>query len=436
MEKMNWSKYNIIYESPKHGYLLFNLLSGAFIDLNDNELRDLIFLLKDGNIESLLEEHADIKSFLLSSAIINNNGDEQNINFLKMRALMRRYDNSHKALTILPTLNCNLKCSYCFVGDNIVNKSMSREVINQLKNYLKNSYSKVEQLSLCWFGGEPLLELPIIEEITEYIKELGIKYKSDIVTNGILITSDVINLLEKLNISNIQITLDGIKETHDRKRIFENGQGTFDRIMNNLRLLHDSIEKGAKKSVNIRINVDMANKDEYHKMRSFIKANFPKFLVYPGIIMKYSSCSSAVNCFSSQKEIAEFWIEQYEKYGIDDISFYPFLRGINACTADNPYSEIIGPEGEIYLCLKDVGDKKESIGSIMNSGRNIELLTNYTVKYFAYDVDECKKCRVLALCGGGCSNLRYRKDKYGEEHDYCAQFKNNISFNICNFSGR
>lgn len=422
---MKWSKYNLIYESPKHGWLLFNMLSGTFIDLNDDEAREIIESLRcNGDVDNLLASDNELRDYLLSSAIINENGDADNLALLKMRSLMNRFDSSKKKTVIVPTMDCNLRCSYCFIGGNIKPSRMSDEVVERVKRYLKDTHRQNELVTINWFGGEPLLEVPTIKEISEYVLGLGMNLQSEIVTNGVLLTPEIIETFESLRIFGIQITFDGLKETHDEKRVFSDGRGTYDIIMNNLDYLHKYISSREFMKVNIRINVDKDNHDEYHKMHAVISEKYPLFTIYPGVLMQYKSCSSAINCFSRQKDVAEFWAQQYERYGIDDIQYYPLVKGTGACLAENPYSTVIGPEGEQYLCLKDVGDENEVVGNIFDNKKNVSKIVHYAVKTFCYDNDECNKCHAVALCGGGCPNLKYRKNTYNEDHDYCAQFKN------------
>lgn len=422
---MEWSKYNFLYKSDRHGWLLFNMLSGVFVDLNDTSTRELILSLKDNNdMQNILEMDDELKDFLLSSAIINNGGDETNIAILKMRSLMNRYDSCQKKLVIVPTMDCNLSCSYCFIGQNIKPLKMSNAVVEQVKKYITKNYNKFETVVIDWFGGEPLLEYSIIKEITEHVLGLDMNVQSDITTNGVLLTPEIIDNLENLRIFSLQVTLDGLKHTHDKKRVFKSGEGTFDLIMKNLDYLHTYVADKKLMTVNIRINVDKENHEEYHLLHNIVEQRYPLFTIYPGILMEYKSCSSAINCFSCQSEVAEFWTQQYEKYGIDDIQYYPLIKGTGACLAENPYSSVIGPEGEQYMCLKDVGDEREIVGNIFNDKKDISKIVHYAVKNFCYDNEQCSKCHAVALCGGGCPNLKYRKMEYGEDHDYCAQFKN------------
>jgi uncharacterized protein len=302
---------------------------------------------------------------------------------------------------------------------------MSDKVLQNLKDYIKKECcGKIKKIFLQWYGGEPLLKFNIIKDLTAHIESLNIPFNADIVTNGVLLTEEKINLLKKLKINSIQITLDGIKETHDKKRRFKNSKGSYDVIMNNLLILHSYVEKNKDIQVNIRINIDKDNKNEYHIVYSHIRKNFPLFYPYLGILTKYQTCSSNINCFSGKEEIAEYLFEQYEKYKINSIPYRSIIKGISPCMAECINTDMVGPKGELYLCLKDVGDKKEVIGSITTGKTNSTLISEYCVGNISHDNNKCFKCKIFWLCGGGCPNHKYRNKKYGELHDICSPIKN------------
>jgi uncharacterized protein len=421
---MEWSKYNHVYLSSKHGYLLFNALSGAFLDINDDKLRKVIMDIKENVAEYDFSTKDKLKNLLLSTAIISEQ-DEENMYIPIYFSLLSRFNKNNRLLTILPTLNCNLACTYCYAETNLRNDKMSEKVINQIKQYVKKEYKDVDHVNIQWYGGEPLLAFDVIKDISCFFNDLKVSYSASIVTNATLLSQNKIELLEELKINNIQVTIDGCKATHDKKRIFKNRQGTFDIIINNLRLLskHLDIIGRDKIKVDIRVNVDQECRDDYHQIQQFISENFPDFDVYPGIIVQYSTCNSAIPCFANRREIASFYIEQYEKYGITNLQFYPFNKGLYNCMAESPYSDMVGPNGEMYLCLKDVGDKREEVGSIFDERRNVSLLSKYCTGYLTFYDRKCSRCHVLGLCGGGCANIKYRNKKYNEKNDPCPPYR-------------
>lgn len=421
---MKWSKYNYIYDSPKHGSLLFNHLSGAFLDISDSDTKEAILRLKEDPYKyQFTEDTKEIYDFLLSAGILCEN-DNDNRALINFQTLSTRFHPYMRSLTIMPTLDCNLACKYCFEESNRHSGIMPPKVIDRLKQHIKDQYGcKDECLHLGWFGGEPLIGFGIMEEITEYIKSLEIPFEASIITNGVLLNKSKINKLKSLQINNIQITLDGPKEIHDTKRIFKNGRGTYDIILQNLDTLYQYIEKEKGIRVDIRINVDRETKDQYHKQYRELKEKYPSFFVYPGIISQYGTCSASLPCFADAREVAEFYIAQYEKYGIIHPEFNITSKGMKSCMAECINTDLVGPNGELYLCLSDVGFKEGEIGSLFEGKNNMRLMSAYCSGYLTFNSDECRNCDVLTFCGGGCVNKRYRNKKYGDNHYICAAYK-------------
>ena len=103
--------------------------------------------------------------------------------------LARYSSTSAKTLTIAPTLGCNMACPYCFESHKN-KKGMDLETQEQLLNFIKAFTKDASMLKIIWFGGEPLIELNTIVNLSHKIIELctknNIRYESSIVTNGIL----------------------------------------------------------------------------------------------------------------------------------------------------------------------------------------------------------------------------------------------------------
>lgn len=421
---MIWSKYNYIYKSQKHGWLLFNLLSGTCLDISDDDDRKELLCIRD-NIDTYdFSDKKELYDALQSNGIICFDDDE-NKNLIEYVTLSNMFNQHIRNLTIIPTLSCNLACTYCYAAKNLKNEIMSRPVIERLKEYINEQYTGIQSgVYLNWYGGEPLLAFDIIKEISYYMKDKNIQYKAAIVTNAILLTKEKIELLDELNIKELQITLDGVKENHDRRRMFKNGSGTFDIILSNLSALYEYTKDKKDFIIDIRINVDKENESDYHTLYNEISNKYPSFRCYPGILRQYSTCNSSIRCFANQTEVADFLIRQYDKYNINSPMFFPYLKGLTSCMAESPYTNMVGPNGELYLCLKDVGDEKECIGDIFKGKTNTRLAACYGTGYLTFRSDECRDCNVVTLCGGGCANLKYRNKKYSESNDACVPFKN------------
>lgn len=144
--------------------------------------------------------------------------------------------------TFLITEKCNLSCTYCFERDKKP-INMTEEVAKKGIDLLYENAQKQnrELVNVLLFGGEPLLNPKLIEALFIYglrkEKETGIKFTSDIITNGTIMNDYIYWLFmeykDKVNLS-CQLSVDGIKEVHDMYRVSINGEGSFDKIEKNL----------------------------------------------------------------------------------------------------------------------------------------------------------------------------------------------------------
>lgn len=146
------------------------------------------------------------------------------------------------------TQQCNFRCAYCVYcsGDfelqrDHSSKRMSIETALTAVDFFAARCGNQEQPTIAFYGGEPLLEFPLIQEITKYAEEklYGKKLTFAITTNASLLTPDIARFFSKHNFITT-ISLDGAPETHDRSRRFaKTGKGSFAVIWNNLKVVKE-----------------------------------------------------------------------------------------------------------------------------------------------------------------------------------------------------
>lgn len=158
-------------------------------------------------------------------------------------------DRQLKELILQVTQQCNLRCSYCTYSGKYYNrehsdKKMSFNVARKAIDFYFEHSTETDQLNIAFYGGEPLLEFPLIKKCVEYAEKKVYDKKLNffITTNGTLLTDEVILFMIKHRFA-MTISLDGGKEEHDVNRKFRNGKGSFDIIVKNLQRLRDYDEK-------------------------------------------------------------------------------------------------------------------------------------------------------------------------------------------------
>lgn len=332
--------------------------------------------------------------------------------------VLRYLNDSHKysreiqALTIIPTKNCNFRCTYCYQNRDTY-PDMSPEVQQAILEYIGNSVKKLKELHITWFGGEPLLNKDLVKNLSREIYELAQKNDCScsfsIITNGYLIDDEMVKLMSGLNFDMVQLTLDGPPRIHNlRKGFGENGGDCFSRIITNAKKL---VENNIKTT--IRINVDQTNRDYMEELLDILAAeDLQRVKIYAAQVYPYTdACKSVENIALDEAEYSDVLFELNEMlrkkgFNIDVDKVYP-KRKAHFCGADQMNSFVIDPEGLMYKCWSDFEDKSSSIGSIfglkngkIDRRKHAEWLTRSP-----FDYDECSKCKLLPLCMGGCPYL-------------------------------
>jgi uncharacterized protein len=162
-------------------------------------------------------------------------------------------------LILMPTEACNFRCVYCYEDFKL--GRMAPHVVRGVKNLLSARAPELQRLDLSWFGGEPLLALDVMGDILVHVGDLvrrhpGLYHESNITTNAWKLSRDVFERLLGLGVVSYQISFDGPRELHDKKRVRADGAPTFERVWNNVKALRDV--DGHFKVV-IRIHVDREN---------------------------------------------------------------------------------------------------------------------------------------------------------------------------------
>ena len=154
-----------------------------------------------------------------------------------------------KNITFIVTKDCQLACKYCYLVGKNSKERMSWEVAKQAVDYILCHESDFKEESVIWdfIGGEPFLEIELIDRICDYIKkEMYVRnhhwfdsYRFSFSTNGINYhDSKVQRFIEKNHLHlSIGITIDGTKFKHDLNRVYKNSErGSYDDVVRNIPL--------------------------------------------------------------------------------------------------------------------------------------------------------------------------------------------------------
>ena len=431
---MKFSKYNLFLPSKNEGrQYLFNTFNGSCYEIN-NTIADIV---KNASMGDLKEEVREL--FSLSGVIISDEMNEDHVlSYMQGRT---KYGNMYYMSTVLLTWGCNLRCTYCFQGNE---KSTECMTIEQANRYIKFTLESAELrgvkgISIHLFGGEPLINMDvgfyILEKVKSYCDEKKINFSSSIVTNGTLLDIGIIEKLSSFNCQSVQVTLDGVEEVHNRRRMYANGKGSFDEIINVLRLLNERNNIYAI----IRINIDKTNINDAYDLLKYIGKdgeNLTNCIVDFGIVRtEGSACAGySSNCLL-EHEIGDVLYELWnyaENQGFKHNN-KPQRRYLYcALYGDNQYS--VAPNLDIYKCLQHVGTKEHLMGRIDENGRFVDQTPAF-YEWMSIDPfknDECKNCVYLPSCGGGCGVVAYNET--GSYHAKgCFKVKGTVEKQVLKF---
>lgn len=174
------------------------------------------------------------------------------------------------------TQQCNFRCAYCVysAGDFVHQRShspkhMSIDTACAAVDFFTARCGNQNQPAIAFYGGEPLLEFPLIQDVVKYAEKriYGKKLRFAITTNASLLTPNIAQFFIEHNFLTT-ISLDGASEAHDRSRRFaNNGKGSFAAISNNLKKVLEECPN-FKYSFNVVIDPRFAC-DSVHKLFSY-----------------------------------------------------------------------------------------------------------------------------------------------------------------------
>jgi uncharacterized protein len=353
------------------------------------------------------------------------------------------------------TNQCNLRCQYCFVNQNI--EKMSYQTALNATNFLiENSKETGYTPNITFFGGEPLLEWDsVIVPITKYIRnEYKQQFNLSITSNCILMTEDKLRFMKENNIG-LLFSIDGDKETQDFNRPFHNGKGSFD-------VLKDKIPMILKYFPNMTFRATIHRptaKNTFHNMKFAVEQGYNNMFFIPNVFDEWTEEDK--NILKNQLSLfGDYFIENARQGKIIHLNnldkIFPKILEINnafkknlnrpllnhKCGLGTGSGASIAPNGKIFACQEMVtNDDVFLIGDIYK-GEDIEKrkkLASMFNSQKVYGLNDCKDCKLDKICDGGCvaNNYLWSKDlnRLPDMYCYWQQILLDEAIRICNVLG-
>jgi len=387
---MKLSKYTIKIELDKDKIMLYNIISRQYYVYEKDRCEQMDDLIQNINSGSYrLDDICIIEELVRKNIVIDNQKDE----LLELENIENsiRYQDNVFQIMIIVTNACNFRCTYC-VQDH-ENKVMNDISAVRLIKLLEGISKKVRKIKISWFGGEPLLQFERIEEMIYRIKNLCENnycvLENTMTTNGFLLDALIVDKLQGLNFKNLQITIDGSKESHDSRRFLSNGAGTYKTIIKNLKYV---LEKNIQ--VILRVNID---KDNFKTAEAVLHefSNSKRELITISLSNIYQE-KDKISLFPIYKQA----IEMGYQYGGRKNQY-------TSCQVCYKNGLVVNSAAKIIVCANamDMGE----IGYIDEFGGL--HITNQAIYYKIKTISAlknkmCKNCLELPLCIGSCKYYR------------------------------
>ena len=414
--------HNIIEITLKDGNCLFvNGLSGAVDLIYGKDLDTLQAWKKEADIQPKTINDKALFDKLVSRKYIMTETEEANYKEQLIKKLQARQNTSLSAQCawFVLSYNCNFACPYCYESGVPQGNVMSKEMIDRV--FSLNPDIK----SIGLFGGEPLLlgHKALIEHIIEQAPKDAAFF---VITNGYYL-EEYVDTLSKVNVKNIQVTLDGTEHRHNMTRILRNGMPSYQKILSGIRLCVKN-----DLPVTIRMNLSRDNMQDCFTEKAHLqetewgqKLSFELQPLFQSDIDDHQMIFDEM--FTNDHQDPYGTNRLLEKMSVLSNFLYnntPMRPVLKACDTEGQ-NRFYDSEGNIYNCILAVGNPEKSIGTYYPDAvlKEKSFLTRDITK-----IEKCKNCAAALLCGGGCPNgIPAQCDLYSPN---CWNYLHDINYTI------
>ncbi|MEE2827955.1 MAG: radical SAM protein [Myxococcota bacterium] len=313
---------------------------------------------------------------------------------------------------------CNLACGYCYAEQGLYKGKATVMDPERAFEYVDWLFDQAEpdvgELGLTFFGGEPLLNWPVVEKTARYARqkseETGLPIRFGITTNGTLVTPEIADFLNEIG-ALVTVSLDAIKEKNDRLRPYTSGRGSYDIVMEKIQPLL------ARGNAVARVTVTKINLDVVHTVETLLAAGFREVGCSPVDAKNEAydlNGADYARLLEGFRVLTDRFIEeaaQGRKYGFSNISnilkaihnghnkSYPCGAGIQMVAG--------APNGKMSLCHRFVGEEDFVLGSVQDGGLDRKKRRDVLDQVHLDQRSDCSTCWARSICSGGCHHVNF-----------------------------
>ncbi len=389
-------------------HLIKSTMTGGIFELSDEEW-DAVDPSINPVISGYVVESAGLTDLVSGCVLVYYSDDDYSRYRFAVTAL-KAMDRSRgvKTYTILPTTACNARCVYCYEQGMKVS-TMSEATADKVLEFILNTKSS-EEITISWFGGEPLVASNIINRICTGLNEKGVLFNSKIVTNASLFTPELLDTAVNVwHLKRAQVSVDGAKSDYEARKLFCSPSAhNYEYLLMTIGLM-----LGAGLEVTLRCNFDQGNIEGMYSFWEDIARLYGEsdnLRIYSSMLFQAQKDES---CIDLQKR----YLELRSKAAGNGMKFLRSKPGkykmkTNFCMADSDGKCIvIGPDGNLYNCEHLPGNT--SCARIFDE--DIKLASDPRA---LLEADEkCRECPFLPEC------TPFLRQGCPDWFEYCREFR-------------
>lgn len=419
---MHISKYVSRFDIDGRHSLLISSLTGAADILDETNKKAWLDLAANSGS---VPEQSFVATLTERGYVFPSEEMEANLFANMVSAFHEARKNEVLRLAVCPTFQCNLACKYCYEGQlpQTSTDALTEQDVLHLFRVIDCVYGgRKQRVSVELTGGEPLL--PRNKAAVGRIFEESVKrdYHVGAVSNGVCLASHFADLFLQYprHISFIQVTLDGPPDIHNKRRVFRNGDGTFDQVAASIEFLVAN-----KIPTRLRVNIDSSNVPHLSRFARIIlqrgwlangclECDIAPVLDHRGqsryahLTPESELMKKVWDICSQDPHVREvfrfrlFRVLQHVSGIVEEGKGFP-SPCVQYCEANSPNFFVFGADGFIYACGEAVGNPQFAIGRFLPE---YEIWPDKEHLWRGRDiasVSSCKECSIAGLCGGGCT---------------------------------
>jgi uncharacterized protein len=320
------------------------------------------------------------------------------------------------------TNKCNLACTYCYEygEDKIVDtqfgkapKFMSEGTAEESVEFLLAQSKGMEVAHLTFFGGETLLNFPVLQKTVAYARrraaEEGKRIEFSLTTNATLLQPDVIRWLADNDIG-VTISIDGPKPVQDGLRVFHNGKGTYDVVLPKIKEL---LAVHRSRPIGARVTLTQKNMNVLEIYRHLTEEiGFWEVGLAPVTTQNHReyaiSAEGKDDMLRQFEELAEDWLEcalRDEHHGFTNVTdtIEEIHKGVSKAYGCGAGLGLLGvaTDGDVALCHRFAGSEEHTLGSV-SEGLDRDKQLRFLGEHHIATKTDCHTCWARPICSGGC----------------------------------